>query len=203
MSRRLIRALPALVLAAAATACSAERTAAPDGSAAGRFSFGDATGDTLASTSPTTVQAIDATRIAGTVSDDEVELSLTFRQPVAPWSAGAANSLDGYVDFDLDEDARTGIPSAIDEEQLGGAGIGSDYFISLRDDGAGGVDLVQAATNGYVRVPATFSGSTVTIRVPRALLAGDDGNFAMAALIGNADRPTDLLPNAGHYVIRR
>ncbi|MFL5576997.1 MAG: hypothetical protein ACJ79S_13610 [Gemmatimonadaceae bacterium] len=201
MSRSLLPVLSALVLATVAAACSADRGTGPGGGSA--FAFDDAVADTLAASEPTTVRAIDATRVAGRVTDDTIEIVLTFREPVATWTDSVANSLDGFVDIDVDENRATGIPADIDEEGLGSAEMGSDYYVSLRDDGAGHVALVDPATGSANSIPATFSGSTVTIRVPLALVGRDDGNFTMAAVIGNGDRPTDLLPNGGHYTVHR
>lgn len=51
----------------------------------------------------------------------------------------ALNSIDGYIDFDFDDNAATGYPAAT--EEFGGvdAQMGVESYLSLRDDGNGHV----------------------------------------------------------------
>ncbi|MGE0554816.1 MAG: hypothetical protein AB7R55_15410 [Gemmatimonadales bacterium] len=161
------------------------------------FAFTDPVADTLppdASTPEGAGRGADLVGISGSVSADEVTLILTFNEAVAPWSEGAPNSLDGVIDLDVDENLTTGIGDAAT------GGIGADYYLDLRDASSGTVSLVDVLERSFVFVPARFEGTTVTITVPRSRLGGDDGEFAMTALVGVRSRPvTDVAPETGSY----
>jgi hypothetical protein len=173
----------------------------PDGQG-NSFSFDDPAEDTVFSAPTGSPRALDALRVEGTVADNTVELTLTFATPVTPWSSGQDDVLDGFVDFDLDQNQATGIQAAIDESG-GNAGMGVEYYISLRDVEPGNVALVNVQNQTtYVPVPVTFDDTRVIIEVPLSELNDDDGNFGLSAVVGTADRPvTDFLPNEGHYEV--
>ena len=79
------------------------------------FAFDDPAADTVANSGGTTALALDVTGVSGTVSATDVVLTLTFATPIALWSAAQPNSVDGFLDLDLDENAATGIPGAAEE----------------------------------------------------------------------------------------
>lgn len=173
----------------------------PDGQG-DSFSFDDPSEDTVFSAPSGSPRALDAVRVEGNISNDAVELTLVFATEVTPWSTGGEDVLDGFVDFDLDRNSATGIQAAIDESG-GNAGMGVEYYISLRDVEPGNFALVNVQNqNAYVPVPVTFDGDRVTIEVPLSELNDDDGDFGLSAVVGTLDRPvTDFLPNEGHFVV--
>lgn len=174
------------------------QTAGGAGGGSDSFSFTDPTGDLRPDVS--SPEAPDAVALTGEVEDDTLTIRLAFRSTISRFSEGQGNSLDGFVDLDLDENATTGIPAAVDE--VGGAsGMGADYYIDLRDATATAVVLTEAGTTTGTAVPATFGATSVTIRVPRALLDDEDGSFRISALVGNPDGPTDFVPNSGFLTV--
>ena len=193
-----------LLVAAAALAamigCKAEPITLPP-SAQFAFSFDDPPADTLGQAATTTKRAIDARQFGGTVDPSDIVVVLSFMQPITPYSAKTAASVEGYVDLDMDENPKTGIPAYADEQQIGTTGLGADYYVDLNDDGAGHVAFVNVATQQATPVQVTYSASSLTVRIPRELVGRDDGNFRAAAVVGTSERPTDLLPNTGYYGI--
>jgi hypothetical protein len=51
-------------------------------------------------------------------------------------------------------------------------------------------------------VPMSLEGDSVVVKIPLAKLGGDDGRLAISALLGTADRPTDVVPNSGAILAR-
>ena len=170
------------------------------GGSSANFSFTDPINDRVAGEAE--LGAPDIVQVSGSYDDSELTLVLIFDSPVLPWSANQLNSLDGFVDFDLDEDQSTGIPAAADEFG-GNAGLGAEMYLSLRDVGGTHMTLVHAGTKQFTGVPAVFEGKTVTIRIPRTDLADDvDGRFRMAVVVGHpAHSATDFAPNDGYYTV--
>jgi len=185
---------------AALVGCKAEPITMPP-SAQFAFTFDDPPADTLGQAGTATRRAIDARQFGGSVDANEIVIELSFVQPIAPYSAKTAASVEGYIDLDTDENVKTGIPAYADEQQLGTTGLGADYYVDLNDDGAGHVAFVNVATKEAIPVSIAFSGSSLTVRIPRELVGRDDGNFRASAVVGTSERPTDLLPNTGHYVV--
>lgn len=163
------------------------------------YSFSDPVNDRIAGDAG--IGAPDIVRVSGSYDADALTIVLTFESAVVPWSANQLNSLDGFVDLDVDENAATGIPAAADE--FGGrAGMGAEYYLSLRDVGGTQVTLVNVGSKQFTGVPALFEGRSVTIRVPRPALADDDGRLRMAVVAGHPATPaTDFAPNEGHWTI--
>jgi len=168
------------------------------------FSFADPAGDTVSATASSVPKGIDLLQVSGTVGPDEVRLVLEFAEPVVAWSAGAANSLDGFVDFDLDENPGTGIRDVSTETGSGAFDLGADFYLDLRDD-SGRLWLVDVAERRFSRVKATFSGTQVEVTIPRSELVARndaDNRFRMGVLVTAVGRPvTDVAPNASHYVV--
>ncbi len=170
------------------------------------FAFSDPQGDTLPpgpGLPDEAPAAIDVVAVRGRVEQDRIVLTLEFAGPVAPWSAGASNSLDGFVDFDLDQSSTTGIPGA--GTAVGSVpGLGVEFYLDLRDPRSGKVALVEPAGRRFALVSARFGGPTVTIEIPRRELGSDDGQFRMGLVVGVPGRPiTDVAPNTGNYTVVR
>jgi hypothetical protein len=162
------------------------------------FSFTDPTGDLRPEASA--ADAPDAVALTGSVGRDTLTIKLVFRGVISRFSEGKSNSLDGFVDLDLDENASTGIPSAIDE--VGGAsGLGADYYVDLRDVTESSVYLYEAGTSSGTPIPATFGTTSVTVRVPRVLVKDEDGRFRISALVSNPTGPSDFVPNSGFLTV--
>lgn len=204
---RTCRAPHVLALAAAAFlgACDNSEYAYPTQAAGGvgggsaSFSVSDPVGDLRGTVGD---GAPDATSLSGTVGADTITVTIGFRTPISPWSAGRPNSVTGFIDLDLDRNAATGIPAAIDENG-GSAGQGVEFYVMLRDnDDGASVGLVRVATQDAYRIPASFTPTAVTVRIPRVLLGDDTPGFSISAVVGHAaNEATDFVPNAGHVVV--
>jgi hypothetical protein len=189
-------------VALALAACGSGPTAPVDDQAPFEFSFDDPAGDTVAVTElpADAARAVDLVRVSGNVEADKIVLLLEFADPVVAWTARAPNSLDGFVDFDLDESSGTGGADAAD----GQFGLGVEYYLDLRDDGGGRIGLVDPTARTFTTVAVTFDGTTVRIEIPRTRFEGDDGAFGLGVLVGDRDRTrTDLGPDTGHYTVAR
>jgi hypothetical protein len=191
------RFVAGLLLTYAAAACG--DASGPSGPVPVRFT--DPAGDTVAAAVPT-VRANDVVATQITVLADTLLLQIELAAAVSPWSLGQPNGFDGFLDFDVDNNALTGIPAASNQYGVD-AQLGAEWFLDFRDDGAGTIDLANAVnTSQRVAVPIRFLGSIVEIRVPRAALGETDGRFGMAYIVEMEDRPvSDFVPNAGHYAI--
>ena len=199
-SRR--RAILAAALLTALCACAAE-PAGPPPFESYDFAFDDPAADTLPNSGGVTIPALDVTGVSGTVSATEIVLTLSFTTPVSMWSAAQPNSVDGFLDLDLDQDSATGIPGAA-EEFGGSAPLGAEYYLSLREVMAGRIALVNVATDTYRTVPASVSGNTMRIVVPRSYLGDEDGQFHFSLVVGAPGRPaTDFAPSTGYYTAAR
>jgi hypothetical protein len=167
------------------------------------FAFEDPVADTLPNTDGVTAPALDVIGVSGTVSATELVLTLSFTTQIAPWSAAQPNSLDGFLDLDLDQNSATGVPGAA-EEYGGSAPLGAEYYLSLRQVGVGMIALVNSETRTYRAVPATVSGTTMRIVIPRGYLADEDGQFRLSLVVGTPGRPaTDFAPSTGYYTAAR
>jgi hypothetical protein len=184
-------------------ACGSTPTAPINDRAPFDFSFDDVQGDTLAVTPlpPDAGPAVDLIKVSGHVAADVITLDLDFAQPIAFWSARAPNSLDGFADFDLDQNQSTGIPDAA--QAAGGSfDLGVEFYLDLRDNGRGQIALVDATKKSFVSVPATISGSRLSVTIDRTLFGTNDGQFDLGVLIGDRDRAvTDFGPDTGHYSV--
>lgn len=170
------------------------------------FTFVDPAGDTLTPTPGLPdggPAAVDLLAVSGRVEQKRIVLNLEFASPVAPWSAGAPNSLDGFVDLDLDQSSATGLPGA--GTAVGSApNLGAEFYLDLRNPRSGRVALVEPARHRFVLVPARFAGPAVTIEIPRGELGSDDGQFRLGLVVGAPGRPiTDVAPNTGNYAVVR
>lgn len=169
------------------------------GGTAARFSFTDPAGDRLVGDDD--IGSPDIVQVSGSYDAEGLVLVLTFDAAVVPWSENQLNSLDGFVDFDLDESTATGIPAAGDGYGAN-AGLGADYFLNLRDVGGTQMSLMRADGKQFSIVSARFEGRTVTVEVPRSALGNDEGGLRMSVVVGHPGSPaTDLAPNEGHFTV--
>lgn len=128
-----------------------------------------------------------------------VRVGLQFAESVEPPSTGGARSLVGFLDFDIDQNAGTGVNSANAEFGLsrGGVatldGLGVEYYIDLFSEASdsGRADLLDALTGERVgTVSVEFSTNTVSFLVPQSFLLGSE-RLNMGAVVGTLEGPTD------------
>ncbi|MGH7754252.1 MAG: hypothetical protein ACREN5_15710, partial [Gemmatimonadales bacterium] len=123
---------------------------------------------------------------------------------------GGPNAVAGLVDFDVDQDSTTGLPTDVDAfrpDPGGSTGMGMEFVLDMlpADFGADSrvpvLDLRGSTIVVTGTVKPTFSGNRLTVRVPRTLLGGDDAFMNVAVVMGNDTGPTDIAPNAGHLTL--
>jgi hypothetical protein len=142
--------------------------------------------------------------------------TLNFAGPIAPASAGAANSVVGFIDLDTDQNPATGGTAPFGGPVPGGNSflnffimgglipgptipIGDEFYVDLFSefDSPGLVDVVDTTTNTVVdTVPITYFPSSLQFSIPAATLGGASAiNFDV--LVGDMQAPTDRAPNGG------
>ena len=160
----------------------------------------DPTGDTYG-VDPTQwdVTALTITRDTGGITV-VLDLSANVLSPVTLDDTATY----AFVDFDTDQNAATGISSIVDDNRpgTGSTGMGVDYFIDLADfnpDSTVSVANASFVITGSVR--PVYSGKTITARIPRSMLGGDDGFLNAAAIVGTTSEATDIIPEDGHLKV--
>lgn len=167
------------------------------------FDFADPIGDTLPAPNDEEGEVVDLVQIEGQITEAAVTVQLRFSAPITAFSEGQMNGLSGFVDFDVDENAGTGVEAAVDA--LGGdSGMGVDFFVNLADNALNQISLVQASDGAALSLPFTITGSTLTFSFSRILFGDEDGNMRISGVVSAGPRPaTDIFPNQGHLSIRR
>jgi hypothetical protein len=202
MFRRSATACVVLLLA-----CGEEPTGpigrAPTG-ASFQFTYADPVGDTLPPPTNVFNRALAVEGLDVGLTADSIFVRIEFTSPISRWSDGALNSIDGFVDFDVDDDPVTGFPAASEEFGEVTAQMGVETYVSLRDDGAGHMLRRIGETDEWREVRVEFSSRSLIIRLARADVGETDGAFRVSAMIGGTNRLiTDLVPNGGHYRVPR
>ncbi len=167
------------------------------------FDFADPIGDTLPAPNGQVGDVVDLVRIEGEVTEATITFHLTFSGPVTPFTSGDPNALSGVLDFDVDQNAATGIKAGVDI--LGGnSGMGVDFSINLADNALGQMSIASTVTGARLALPFVIEGSTVTFSFGRLLFGDEDGNMWISAVVSAGQRPaTDIAPNEGHLTIQR
>ncbi|MEX1255463.1 MAG: hypothetical protein WEE64_14085 [Dehalococcoidia bacterium] len=165
---------------------------------AGEFGFSvpDPEGDTFGSPPPA---APDITNVAGTIDSTTFTLSVQFADDVSPPDSGAPDAISGFVVFDTDQDASTGVYVDTEIAQFcpQPLAIGSDVTLQLFNYQGGGAPMIRTP-GGQLIVQAviTFDGPSFTAVMPLSALGDDDFNFAV--LVAPPDIPiTDCAPGDG------
>lgn len=174
------------------------RALAPDAGVLA-FDVADPAGDTMAH-ADSLRPAMDLVRMRGDFKRDSLILTMTFASPVRPANEDVFNSIGGEIEMDMDDNAQTGYGPPDSNNFGASAVLGVDYLIDLFDSFPT-LLLVQSA-NGTRPVHASFPGNSVVIRLPLATLGDDDGNFALALVLGPYTWASDIFPNSGQLEVR-
>jgi hypothetical protein len=148
-------------------------------------------------------RALDAEGLDVGLTADSIFVRIRFTSPISRWSSRSLNSIDGFIDFDFDDNPNTGYISAT--EEFGGvdAQMGVETYVSLRDDGAGQMLRRVGDTEEWRELGVQFTERSFTVRFARADVGETDGVFRVSAMIGGTNREiTDLVPSTGHYRVR-
>jgi plastocyanin len=129
---------------------------------------------------------------------------LDFSRDVVSPVTGDPAALVALVDLDLDQNPATGGPAVVDEFRQDGksTGLGVDARISFATaDDAGNIAVLDGDGRETGRVTPTYDGHRVRVRVPRSMLANDDGYVSAAAIVGIVGAPSDFVPADGHVTL--
>jgi hypothetical protein len=186
--------LAALVVVGASWSCS---DASGPGSGSATAHVTDPTGDTYG----TGVVGWDLTDMTITRDTGGITLLLDFASNVISPASGDTTAMIGYVDFDIDQDSTTGsLGSVVDgfRPNTGSTGMGVEYELIMVGYGADSSVIVIDSVGTTGRVKPVFNGKRVTVRIPKALLGNDDGYLSAAAIVGDINSPSDIIPENGH-----
>lgn len=156
-----------------------------------KASANDAAGDTFGSE----MVQHDVLSFSADLVNSEVVFTITFAGAITPGDSGAADAMIGFIDIDRgagpgDTNGTTEAfcPSAAFSGEVDAeiAVFGGDAMTASFQDFNSGVDTP---------VPASYTGSSVTIRVPLATF-DHVGSFSSATVIGTLPEPTDCAPDA-------
>jgi hypothetical protein len=129
--------------------------------------------------------------------------SIGFHDDVSPPSAFAADSVVGYIDIDVDQNALTGAKSnrsrfrpAID------SGLAIEFYVDLFSErfSPGMAEVVDAATMQVAGLASTrFAASGLEVEVPLTFI-GNDGLVNYGIIVGDFLDMSDEVRNAGETV---
>jgi hypothetical protein len=192
------RIAPILLLLLAS--CSSEPTGLDGLSSEFQYSFSDPVGDTLPPPPNVFQPALDVRGMRIGLTADSIVVRVEFTGPISQWSSQALNSIDGFIDFDVDDNPATGYPAATEEFGAVDAQMGVEAYVSLRDDGMGHLMRRDGQATDWRPIPVEFGSSSFTLRFARSDVGEADGVFRVSAMIGGTGRwITDLVPGDGHY----
>lgn len=160
----------------------------------------DPRGDTFGSEMSAGLVQPDIVRLTVTRETAALVLVVEFADPVVA-EPESPNAAVGLIDLDTDRNAATGAPAATDAFRppgTGSSGLGVDVGVAVAPDGEVMVIDIEAETRRALR--ATYSGRTIAIRLPHALIGGD-GEVNLAAVFGTVPEPTDVAPDSGHLAV--
>ncbi len=143
----------------------------------------------------------DITSFSAYYTATELIISVTFAGTISPGDSGQPDAVVGYIDFDTDQDPTTGMTSNVDGNSPYTTGLGVDYFVDLFDysSATGDTSVYDDTLTEVGRAPVSFTSNSFTVRVPLALLGGDDGIMNTATVLGTLPEATDACPN-GDYI---
>jgi hypothetical protein len=159
------------------------------------FTFGDPEFDTFG------IGAIqhDIKSITITFSPDPDPSDLTFVaeffDPISAPSAFLADSLGGYIEFDIDRNPSTGETDLSGILGIPPSGLGIDVLVDLFSESfdPGNVELINPTDfSSIASVPISFGPTSFSLTIPLALLGGDV-YLDMRLIVGTFGEPTDDL----------
>ncbi len=139
-----------------------------------------------------------------TVSSDPLTLTMTvaFSDTISPGDSGMPDAVVGNLEIDVDENPLTGVDSIGDMFQYcpDRVNLGVEYIVGMfaYNSGTGQAVVFDATTFSPVGLAdVTFTATSFTVKVPLAILGGDDGLVDVATVLGTIPEPTDCAPNGG------
>ena len=194
--------LSVFLLVFASTAGCSDATSPDTSGITFQHSFSDPVADTTSPGTNVFARALDVHAVRVGLTDDSLFVRFEFTTPIDWWSVVTQRSIDGFVDFDIDASAASGVPAAVNEFGGGDAQMGVEYYVSLRDNPLRQVLVRDVAQQTWSPIGITLEEKAFTLRIRRSDIGETDGIFTMSATIAGLGRmATDFVPNQGHFVI--
>lgn len=148
---------------------------------------------------------IDTVHVTFDNEGSELSFLMTFHTPISPPSSGAADSLVGFLEFDTDQNAFTGIDPLQNffSPPFSPLGTGVDFLLDLSSDflHPGFLDVIDTSFFGVVgTIPVTYGAMSLEGVIPLSILGNDDGVVDFTSIIGTFPQPTDTLDVVGFSV---
>ena len=145
--------------------------------------------DTLPNSANSAAASFDMIGLTTRYASNFMTVTLRFNRAIG------TDVIVGYLDFDLDEVTTTGVPPFMNF--FGGtASQGVEARLSF-STGINTFAIVSTISDNSGIVRTTVDADSVRFVIPFDRLDGDDGNLTITGIVGNNDRPTDLIPNSG------
>jgi hypothetical protein len=129
-----------------------------------------------------------------TSSEESLQISLRFAQPIALNGSGTAEDLTGLIEIDVDRNPATGKTDTFYNSNCPQpVTLGSDLQINLYSDASDGdvdVETENGVVLGQAPIEVTAGSSTLTVDLPFSLLGSSDPVNLVAA-VGNTLSITD------------
>jgi Ca2+-binding RTX toxin-like protein len=141
---------------------------------------------------------LDIESLSSSADGDAVTLKFDFFTPIAPPSSFSAESIVGYIDLDLDQNASTGTSSFQSSfappGQQGGL-LGNEAYIDLFNESGGLVNLIDTENfTTIAQLPINYGSDFFEVQLAFDLLEEVDG-INYGSVIGTRSEPTDAAPN--------
>ncbi|HZO20813.1 MAG TPA: hypothetical protein VFB46_17625 [Gemmatimonadaceae bacterium] len=172
------------------------------GAAATTATAADPTGDTFGGGG---VQW-DVTSLTIQADTADVTVLLDFTADLISPVTGDPTAMVAFLDLDIDQDSTTGVRAIVDDFRTdgGSTGLGTDYLLNLGAYAADStVALISVEGVEVGRIKPVFTGTRLTVRIPKTLLGDDDDGLNAAMIVGRTGGPTDFVPNMGSLTLAR
>lgn len=133
---------------------------------------------------------------------NDVTFTVQLAGPISAPSALAYDSIDGFIDIDVDRNPATGIPPAFNNVTAFSPppplNLGADFFVDLASEvvNPGFVDVFDEFFVPQGSVPITYGANSFSVTIPFALLGGASPPFDYGVVVGSFGvEPTDRAPN--------
>jgi hypothetical protein len=184
---------------------SASCTAIPMGTMVSSVS--EAAGDTFPKPTNSPFASHDITTITSRHTPGFFILVIRFGKSIVAGGPDNPAGLWGYVEIDLDENAATGYPAFVDQDEFGGSTAqGVDFGLIFHSIDSVSMIVANLPTPPSPatlagRVRSRFESDSLTLFLPLNKL-GDDRKFTLSTGLGPADRVSDIGPNSGSVAVQ-
>ncbi|MCW5889434.1 MAG: hypothetical protein KIT14_02665 [bacterium] len=143
---------------------------------------------------------VDLVGLSACQSGTSLTIRLDFSAPITAPPSLLSNAVYGAIDIDVDRDPATGAASRTDDSNPAGAvsGLGIELLVDLYayDAETGTTTMRIIDTTERVDVPVVFATQSLSVTIPLSPAQAPNG-VNIAAVVGNIENATDVVPNLG------